>query len=92
MWPFGPYKAAPDDRKRLDALEEKVESLTRRIGSLIEDVEEFYAKVNKARQRVVKEDRDAGRAGHPVGVAELPPVVTSKESLRAQMRARIRGV
>lgn len=86
MWPFSKPKIAPDDLRRVDRLEEQVESLTRRMHSLIEDLEEFYAKVNKARQRVVKEDRDAARNGQP----QLPFGGTREEqkaALRAQLRA-----
>lgn len=81
MWPFGPSKIAPDDLRRVDVLEEKVESLTRRHASLIEDLEEFYSKVNKARQRVVKEDRDAGR------VAGMVP--ETREMQKARLRATL---
>ena len=85
MWPFGPSKIAPDDLRRVDLLEEKVESLTRRHAALIEDLEEFYAKVNKARQRVVKEDRDAARA-QPMDTEESREV--TKARLRASLRQR----
>lgn len=81
---FWHRKIAQDDLRRVDLLEEKVESLTRRHASLIEDLEEFYAKVNKARQRVVKEDRDAGRVAGDVH--------ETREQAKARLRATLRGV
>lgn len=79
---FWSRKVAPDDLKRVDRLEEQVESILRRLESMLVDLEEFYAKTNKARQRVVKEDRDAaGRAG------ALPE---TREMAKAQLRARFR--
>lgn len=92
MWPFGRSLTAPDDLRRLNQLVEDVESLKRRMGSLVEDVDEYFAKINKARQRVVKEERDAqaagGRAvaGGAVGGGEVP-----REVLKAQLRARMRA-
>jgi len=83
MWPFGSRKIAADDLKRVDLLEEKVDSLVRRYASLVEDLEEFYAKVNKARQRVVKEDRDAARTGHS-------DVEDSRDVIKARLRASLR--
>jgi len=84
-------KIAADDLKRVDRLEEQVESLTRRLESVMVDLDEFYAKVNKARQRVVKEDRDAARgAGSPLAVADGGQSV-SREALKAQLRERIRS-
>jgi len=87
MWPFGPRPIAQDDLKRVDLLEEKTESLTRRMANLMEDLDEFYAKVNKARQRVVKEDRDASRL---VGAADESREQT-KARLRANMNRQARG-
>lgn len=94
MWLFRRPEQPEDVRRQLRDHTERLESLERRYGSLVADVEEFYAKVNKARQRVVKEERDAaaasggkgGGAGDPVGVAELP-----REVLKAQLRARMRA-
>ena len=79
-----------NDLRRLNLVVEDVESLKRRMESLVVDLEEFYAKTNKARQRVVKEDRDAARlgggaGGGDVGVAEVP-----REVLKARLRARMR--
>lgn len=65
-------------------LEEKVDSLHRRFAALMEDLEEFYSKVNKARQRVVKEERDAIRKG------EGPAGPVTRDELKAQLRARMR--
>lgn len=78
---FWHRKIAPDDLRRVDVLEEKVDSLTRRHASLLEDLEEFYAKVNKARQRVVKEDRDASRVAG--GVEE------TRDMAKARLRATL---
>ena len=81
MWPFGAPKIGSDDLRRVDLLEEKTESLTRRMASLMEDLEEFYSKVNKARQRVVKEDRDAGR------MAGMVP--ETRDMQKARLRATL---
>lgn len=86
MWPFGSRKIAPDDLVRLTSVEEKVESLTRRYESLCVDLEEFYAKVNKARQRVVKEDRDAAKA--TPGVLDMGG---SPAAMKSALRQRLRG-
>jgi len=81
MWPFGPRPIAQDDLKRVDLLEEKTESLARRMANLMEDLDEFYAKVNKARQRVVKEDRDASKL---LGASD-----ETREMTKARLRANI---
>lgn len=81
MWPFGPSPITGNDLKRVDLLEEKVESMARRMASLLEDVEEFYFKVNKARQRVVKAESDAARAP---GFAD-----ESREQQKARLRANM---
>lgn len=86
MWPFSRPKIAPDDLGRLVLLEEKVESLGRRFAALVEDLEEFYAKVNKARQRVVKEERDAAKRGEQE--SDFP---VSREAQKAAIRARMRA-
>lgn len=87
MWPFGHRSIAPDDLKRVDLLEERTESLTRRMAALMEDLDEFYSKVNKARQRVVKEDRDALRLG-----GDAPEsAAMAKARLRATLLRSARG-
>jgi hypothetical protein len=90
MWPFGRGVTSENDLRRLNLVVEDVESLKRRMEALVVDLDEFYAKANKARQRVVKEDRDAARvagagSGGAVGVGEVP-----REVLKAQLRARLR--
>lgn len=85
MWPFIRPRISPDDLGRLVILEEKVDSLTRRFAALMEDLEEFYSKVNKARQRVVKEEADARRKGEQV------PEGLSREEQKARLRARLRA-
>lgn len=86
MWPFKRSLTAPDDLRRLEAVEEKVESVLRRMTSLMEDVDEYFTKINKARQRVVKEERDALKAGSVVA-AEAGPV--DRAVLKAQIRQRL---
>lgn len=84
MWPFGHQKIAPDDLKRVNILEEKVDSLMRRMHSMAEDLEEFYAKVNKARQRVVAaEKRESAHPGEPVE--------ESRAVMKERLRRNIRG-
>lgn len=83
MWPFSRPRISQDDLGRLVLLEEKVDSLGRRFAALLEDLEEFYSKVHKARQRVNKEDRDAQRNGH----GELP---LTREQQKALLRANLR--
>jgi len=90
MWPFGRSVTAPDDLRRLNQAVEDVESLKRRMESLVVDLDEFYAKANKARQRVVKEERDAARAGGAVGGGEVGGAEVPRELLKAQLRARMR--
>ena len=80
---FWNSKIAPDDLRRVSILEEKVESVQRRLEGLLLDLEDFYAKVNKARQRVVKSDRDAAAAG----LQEAP---LDRAALKAQMRLQSR--
>ncbi len=86
MWPFRRSLTAPDDLRRLEAVEEKVESVLRRMTSLLEDVDEYFAKINKARQRVVKEERDAAKAGG-LGAAQDAPM--DRATLKATLRARL---
>jgi len=87
MWPFGPSPITQNDLKRVDLIEEKLESMSRRMVSLIEDVEEFYFKVNKARQRVVKAESDAAKApGFADETREM-----QKARLRANMNRQARG-
>lgn len=94
MWPFGRYRLPEDDRRQLRECTERLESLERRFAALSEDVAEFYAKVNKARQRVVKEERDAQASGAgagqrgAVGVDEVP---MTREMQKAVLRARLRN-
>lgn len=92
MWPFGQPKIAPDDLRRVRELEERVSRFERQLAAVLEDIDEYFRKINKARQRVVKEDADVGRAAAvgrgAVGVAEVPP---SRETLKAQLRAKLRG-
>lgn len=83
MWPFSRPKISPDDLGRLVLLEEKVDSLGRRFNALLEDLEEFYAKVHKARQRVNKEERDALRTGSTA-------TALTREEQKAQLRAQLR--
>ena len=80
---FSP-KISADDLGRVNRLEEAVESLQRRLESMCVDLDEFYGKVNKARQRVVKEERDAARMG-PVS-PEMDRAV-----MKSQLRLRKRG-
>lgn len=84
MWPFGSPKISQDDLKRVDRLEEITASMARRIEGMEVDLEEFYQKVNKARQRVVKEERDQARAGG--GEVQL-----TREQQKAALRARLRS-
>lgn len=83
MWPFSRPKISQDDLGRLVLLEEKVDSLGRRFAALLEDLEEFYSKVHKARQRVNKEDRDAARNGN----SDLP---LTREQQKALLRQNLR--
>ena len=94
MWPFGRSKIAPDDLKRLDRLEERVESYERRQAAVLEDVDEYFRKINKARQRVVKEESDAAKGGSGSGAGgamALGTMPMSRDSLKSQLRARLRG-
>ena len=87
---FWTPKIAPNDLKRVDRLEEQVESLTRRLESVMVDLDEFYSKVNKARQRVVKEEKDAARSGG-VGLAVADGGAgVSREAMKAVVRDRLR--
>lgn len=91
MWPFTPRQLPEDDHRRLNQVVESLESLSRRMTSLAEDVDEYFAKINKARQRVVKEEKDAARAGSavaggPVGVGSVPGPGMTKDELRQRVR------
>jgi hypothetical protein len=85
MWPFSKPTTTEDVSKRLNRLEEETESLRRRFSSLVEDVDEYFRKVNKARQRVVKEERD-GEIRTEVPLNETRE--QQKARLRQQLRAR----
>lgn len=85
MWPFSPRTTSEDVSKRLNRLEEDTESLRRRMTSLVEDVDEYFRKVNKARQRVNKEERDESVRS---AVPENETREQAKARLRSQMRTR----
>lgn len=87
MWPFKRSITAPDDLRRLEAVEERTQSLHRQMAALLVDLEEFYAKVNKARQRVNKEERDASARAVLPDLSQLSP-----EAQKAELRRRIKGV
>jgi hypothetical protein len=82
MWPFAPSRMAEDDHRRLNKVVEDVESLSRRFASIVEEVDEYFRKVNKARQRVVKEDADAKTRGE----AAPTPGELTKDVLRQRVR------
>lgn len=88
MWPWSRPEQPEDVRKQLREDRERIESLERRMGSLVQDVEEFYAKVNKARQRVNKEDRDASSRVPSVGGSD-PVGVEAVQMSKAELRRRL---
>lgn len=94
MWLFGRQKIAVDDLRRLTELEDRVNRYERQLAAVLEDVDEYFRKINKARQRVVKQDADAAStqgsvAGGAVAVGAVPSV--SRAVLKEQIRARMRS-
>jgi len=85
MWPFGARTLPEDDHRRLNRLTEDVESLQRRFASIVEEVDEYFRKVNKARQRVVKEDADREKSASAVNTTGSLVGLT-----KAELRQRVR--
>lgn len=84
---FWRRKIAPDDLQRLDALEERVARFERQQAALLEDVDEYFRKINKARQRVDAQERRDGSGAESFGDMNQPAEVR-KAALRKLLRAR----